>query len=208
MNSDKFTEISKAKYLYNIAPIDNLKSIIKYGILSKNKVKNLLPFTDISNIDVQNRRDNVILPNGKMLHDYANLYFNPRNAMLFYELNNKAALCMQDSLCILRIDTQVLNFQNVFISDRNAAVGGAKFMKADEINSLDFRKIYSESWNDEDPLKKMRLKALMMAEILVYNCIETCYIKEILVANERTLQKVRQLNLPIPVKIEKYLFFE
>ena len=47
-----------------------------------------------------------------------------------------------------------------------------------------------------------------MAEILVYNCIETCYIKEILVANERALQKVRQLNLPIPVKIEKYLFFE
>lgn len=47
MNSDKFTEISKAKYLYNIAPVDNLKSIFKYGILSKNKVKDLLPFTDI-----------------------------------------------------------------------------------------------------------------------------------------------------------------
>lgn len=44
-------------------------------------------------------------------------------------------------------------------------------MKADEINSLDFKKIYSASWNDEDPLKKMSLKALMMAEILVYNCI-------------------------------------
>ena len=82
MVSESFTDITNANYLYNITSIENLESILIHGILSKNKVSNLTRHIDISNAEVQHRRDNVVLPNGKMLHDYANLYFNPRNAML------------------------------------------------------------------------------------------------------------------------------
>lgn len=172
MVSESFTDITNANYLYNITSIENLESILIHGILSKNKVSNLTRHIDISNAEVQHRRDNVVLPNGKMLHDYANLYFNPRNAMLY------SKLYMVNNLCILRVDKKILDIENIFISDRNAAVRGAKYMGADQfLNRLNFSIIYSMNWDYKDPMKKMEYKALMMAEVLIYDCIRALLLK-------------------------------
>ncbi len=203
MVSESFTDITNANYLYNITSIDNLKSILIHGILSKNKVSNLTRYIDISNAEVQHRRDNVVLPNGKMLHDYANLYFNPRNAMLY------SKLYMVNNLCILRVDKRILDIENIFISDRNAAVRGAKYMGPDQfLNRLNFNIIYSMSWDYDDHMKKMEYRALMMAEVLIYDCINPKFIIEVLVANEIAYEKVKNLNLPIDVKIEPWIFFD
>lgn len=81
---------SIVKFLFNINDLRNLKSIFQHGILSKNeKLIRDISSTDLSNPDVQKRRDDKRIPNHGMLHDYANLYFNPRNPMMYYLINHK-----------------------------------------------------------------------------------------------------------------------
>lgn len=131
---------TRSNYLYNIVSIDNLNSILNYGILSKNKVKHHFNYTDISNESVQNIRDNIYVTKNRMLHDFANLYFNPRNAMLYSRLSEI------NNLCILKVDKCVLDLPSTVVSDRNAAVGGARFMSPSQaLKSLNFEIIYSKS---------------------------------------------------------------
>lgn len=56
--SDFYTEV---EYLYNLTSIDNLTSILKYGILSKNNLKRygIKNSTDISDEKVQYERDKI-----------------------------------------------------------------------------------------------------------------------------------------------------
>ena len=90
--------------LYNINSLKNLKSIFDHGILSKNLLKkNALLNEDLSNPSVQNRRECKMVPNHRPLHDYANLYFDARNPMLYSLLLNRGV----DELCVLCIDKKV-----------------------------------------------------------------------------------------------------
>jgi len=74
---------SDVKELYYILHIDNLKSILQHGILCYNKAKKF-GYTSIADEEIQKRREKVVIPGGKRkLHDYANLYFNARNPMMF-----------------------------------------------------------------------------------------------------------------------------
>lgn len=200
MTSELF---KKSKYLYNIVAINNLESVLNYGVLSKNKIRNRIAYTDISNTDVQLIRDNVYVTKNKMLHDFANLYFNPRNAMLYSRLNEV------DDLCILRIDKCVLDLEDTVVSDRNAAVGGAKFMSPLQASKrLNFDIIYSKSWDLNDPQEKLRYKAFMMAEVLVYEKIPPNLIKGIWVANENAYKKIEIINTSIPIEIQPWVFFK
>lgn len=109
---------SIVKFLFNINDLRNLKSIFQHGILSKNeKLIRDISSTDLSNPDVQKRRDDKRIPNHGMLHDYANLYFNPRNPMMYYLINHKKI----DDLCIVCVDKRVLDLEGTVVSDRNAA---------------------------------------------------------------------------------------
>lgn len=194
---------NRSEYLYNIVSIDNLESILRHGILSKNKVQNHFHYIDISNRSVQNRRDNVYVTKDKMLHDFANLYFNPRNAMLY------SRLTQINDLCILKIDKCVLDLPNTVVSDRNAAIGGAKFMSPSQaLKKLDFDIIYSKSWDLDNPQDKLRYKALMMAEVLVYGSVPSHLIKEIWVANEIAYEKVKQITPSILTTIRPKAFFQ
>lgn len=105
-------------FLFNINDLRNLDSIFQYGLLSKNeKIKHGIHSVDLSNADVQRIRNNKRIPNHGMLHDYANLYFNPRNPMMYYLINHKKL----DDLCIICIDKRVLDLDGTVVSDRNAA---------------------------------------------------------------------------------------
>jgi hypothetical protein len=70
---------------YHWGPIDNLASILKFGLLSHNEVrKQNLPHVDLSQAEVQNKRAVLSLyRGGPPLHDYANLSWHPRNAALY-----------------------------------------------------------------------------------------------------------------------------
>ena len=79
--SDRFTEITNQNGLYNIQAIDNVPSIMQRGLLSNEKASRI-DHVSIAMNEVQVRRDLVQVPNGLKLHQYANLYFDPRNPML------------------------------------------------------------------------------------------------------------------------------
>ena len=79
--------------------------------------KNALLNEDLSNPSVQNRRECKKVPNHRPLHDYANLYFDARNPMLYYLLSQRGV----DELCVLCIDKKVLDLPETVVTDRNAA---------------------------------------------------------------------------------------
>jgi hypothetical protein len=68
--------------LHFIAPIDNLASIIAQGILCHERAKNV-GHRSVAMEEIQERRRKVIVPGGLRLHQYANLYINARNKMMF-----------------------------------------------------------------------------------------------------------------------------
>lgn len=80
--------------LYHFTHIDNLESILKHGLLSKNeKIKIGLIHRDISYEEIQERRfsTKVTCGNCGCVHDYVPFYFCRRSPMLFAVVNNKIA---------------------------------------------------------------------------------------------------------------------
>lgn len=101
--------------LHYIVPIINVPSICVHGILSHNKAETV-EHESCAMQEIQDRRAKVIVPGGKPLHEYANLYFHARNPMMYKRKENHMVLC------ILVVSTDVLDLPGVVITDCNAAV--------------------------------------------------------------------------------------
>lgn len=194
------------KFLFNINDLKNLDSIFQYGLLSKNeKIKCGISSVDLSNADVQKIRDNKRIPNHGMLHDYANLYFNPRNPMMYYLINHKKL----DDLCIICIDKRVLDLDGTVVSDRNAASELAAFESPDKGKRyINFPKVFSKYWTSDDLSLQYENKQIQCAEVLVLNKVPRKYLIGILVCTQKAKEKVEVLNLGIQVAINKDLFFQ
>ena len=90
------------------------------GALNLEEIEHMIKQLKIRHVsvasqDVQARRINKMIPGGRKLHDYVNIYLNARNPMLYVLLDQ------QRKLCILRIEKRVLQLRNAIVSDRNAA---------------------------------------------------------------------------------------
>lgn len=194
------------KFLFNINDLKNLDSIFQYGLLSKNeKIKRGISSVDLSNADVQKIRDDKRIPNHGMLHDYANLYFNPRNPMMYYLINHRSL----DDLCIICIDKRVLDLEGTVVSDRNAASELAAFESPDKGNRyINFSKVFSKYWTSDNPSEQYENKQIQCAEVLVLNMVTREYLIGILVCTQKAKEKVESLNLDIQVVINKDLFFQ
>lgn len=107
--------------LYHITHIDNLSGIRLHGLLSKTRMAALhLSMVDISDHEVQDRRDRPEPVFSLPIHDYVPLYFNPKNAMLYKRKELRAFLV------ILAIPiTKAMGELYVF-TDGNAASGSTK----------------------------------------------------------------------------------
>ena len=109
--------------LHFICPIPNIVSVLEHGILSHSKAGPLQPVS-VADPDVQNLRSAVkVPPGGRKLHDYANLYFNGRNPMMYRTTKSHGA----DGICLLKVDITVLDLPGTVVTDSNAASGYAKF---------------------------------------------------------------------------------
>ncbi len=196
-------EISQLKELYYITPISNLQSILKNGILSYNLAKRI-HHVSLAHKDVQNRRENKRLPNGKPLHDYANLYICARNPMLFYLSKNENLA----EVCVLGISIDVIMLKDVVISDRNAARMEARFAPApDGLKIVDNEKTFAKYWTNEDYLIAQDLKARKCAEVLVPYKIKSEFITEIYVSCEKAKATLKSQGFNMPIKIDDFLFF-
>lgn len=177
--SRMFYERTKRASVYNIQAIANIPSVISNGLLSYDRAAGMA-HEPIAMPDVQNRRDNIRIPNGGLLHSYASAYFNPRNPMMYRRQN------MAQSLCILAISAEVLDFPGTIVSDGNAASDYSRFYIPEEgIRELNFAEIYSGWWTDDDRHEQSRKKRLKCAEVLVPGIIPYEYIIGAVVLNEQ-----------------------
>ena len=187
--------------LHYITPIRNLLSIFRNGIFCHNRAKQL-PHADISMNEIQDRREQIKVPNGLHLHDYVNLYFDAHNPMLSRRRNQNL------EICILRISADVLNLQGVVLSDRNASSSYAKFLTYPEgLVELNFEKIFSRYWTDPDQFVEWENKSFKCAEVLVPNVVLPEYITGVYVFNRTAQHRVTELNLNLNIIIQPEIFF-
>lgn len=187
--------------LYFITPIVNVPSILEHGILSYKRSKSV-QHGSVALPPVQERRDKISVPNGLSLHEYANLYFNPRNAMMYKRRE------MVNEICVIVVSGKVLSIENVVIADMNAAALYARFMPPSELESLDFDAIYAKNWNHDDAEQKDVHKKRMCAEVLVPDAVPPQAIQAIYVGNETAKTTLETSGFPAErTHIKPYLFF-
>lgn len=196
---------SDVEELYYITHIDNMPSIMQYGILSRNYAfKKGIDFQDISEEGVQDRRlGKKVLGTNRELHDYANLYFDAHNPML------SARRSRNNEICVLRIRHNVIDMQDVIVTDKNAARDCWFKPVSDGLPLLDKERIYAVMWiyrNPPDPIEEYKHAGEKCAEVLVPCKIDAQYIVGAYVANNNALQQY-QAKTDLTVTINRGLFF-
>jgi hypothetical protein len=202
LNEQQLTNIPFGGLFYT-AHIQNIKSILDLGILSHNLAHSLgLVSEDISNQQVNERRNRTVSTLGGNIHDFAPLYFNPRNPMLY-------VLCKQlikENLVLIRVNPHILLEKNVCFSDGNAAVSSTQFYNnLDDFNKLNWDVIKNEYWTNYPDGKRIKC-----SEVLVKSKIPIFYITDIFVYNQNALDKILLLfpnHLGINSYVENKLFF-
>lgn len=199
--SELFTQITRLTGLYNIQAIDNIPSIMQRGLLSHEK-SSKIRHTSIAMEEVQDRRDKICIPNGMPLHRYANVYFDPRNPMLYVRKDEN------ESLCILKFDRAILDIEGVVVSDRNASSDYASFYQPDiGLRKIDFKLVYASYWTDDNPYEYMRKKSIKCAEVLVPYQVPYEYVVCAAVINETAKQKLENVGFDREIVIEPNMFF-
>lgn len=198
--------------LYYITHFDNIPSILDKGILSHNLVdKKGLRIETIYNEEVNRIRADKAVCEGKKLWDFANLYFQPRNAMLYSLVNRKS---LSEKLAILCIKKKILNRPGVFVTDGNAASSASRMYSYSQCkNSSLLSQISSQVncvwWKKEDGSKRK-----IMAECLVPDKVPPSYIHSIYVSsldlrsNLRSslhqFDKIQSNKIPVVVDPERF----
>lgn len=190
------------KELHFISHIDNLPSLMKWGILSRKTVKRKISkFSDISEEGVQDRRAGKKIPGTKMeLHDYVNLYFDAHNPMLSKRRSKNS------EICVLRIKSEVLDRPEVIITDMNAAKNCWFKTVEDGLKLLDKNEVYATYWTDNDPWEYERKKGIKCAEVLVPGTILQDEILGAYVANKEALMRFQMVS-NLSVETKPSLFF-
>ena len=183
----------KLRGLYYITHIDNLSSILEKGILSHKKViEENIKFTPIYDADIVATRKEKKVIEGKNLWDFVNLYFQPRNAMLyrvvFFGNVNK------EDIIIIGLKSSILENKNIFITTGNAASPQTEFISSNVSNIKEYLKNIREKtdkewWSSADGSKRE-----MMAECLIPEKVGPEYISEIYVSNDIALNKVKKIT--------------
>jgi ssDNA thymidine ADP-ribosyltransferase, DarT len=165
----------EVRELHFITPICNLGSILERGILSHNRADGI-HHGSVASDRVQYWRSRKRVPGGMRLHDYANLYFHARNAMMSYLLYAEGQ--RHTDLIVLRVSPQVLDLPNTVVSDGNSAVGSTRFYPSPEgLAHLDSKLIFARRWVDENGWPDQEAKRVRMAEVLVPYLVSSKYIR-------------------------------
>ena len=202
----RYTAAQRMPSLYYITRLENLRSILDLGILSHDQVvqRGLHPGT-VYDKDIVARRGGIRTPNGKTLHHYANVYFQPRNAMLYRVLHGVDVL---KQVVVLQLRPETLDLQGALVTDGNAAHSGSTIYprsKFDVVWKGINQPLVKEYWSDEDGSKRK-----MMAECLIPDVVPSNLIDAVLVGNEETVPLVRAelRGRDIPVLPQRYQFFQ
>jgi hypothetical protein len=188
--------------LFYIAPIANLPSIVKLGILSHQRCS-CVKHESVAMAEIQERRKDKQIPGARKLHEYANLYFDAHNPMLC-KVQNK-----NDQICVLRVNKDVLDLPGVIIADQNASKSWARFYPVSEgVKALDKDRVFATYWtHPDDPFEERVHKAEKCAEVLVPDRVDSRFLHGAFVANPQALSAFKKLSLKLPVALKSELFF-
>ncbi len=197
--------------LYYITHIDNLPSIVKHGILSHESV-------EIENVqgtsmfkrkkdrkqNCQQKSRTVPKIYEKKLVHHANLFFQPRNPMMYRAIFENG----KEKLAVLEIDSTILKEPGAVIADGDAANETTQFYLPTQETKIPqqlWTIIKSEWWKECDGSKRK-----IMAECLVPDRVKPEYIRSVLVADDKTGNRVRRLvdNFQLPIIPQPHLFFQ
>jgi hypothetical protein len=187
--------------LHYITLIGNVASILTKGILSHHLAERV-PHESVAMQEIQDIRSNKVVPGGRKLHEYANMYFNARNAMLYLRSNAHA------QLCVLRISHAILDLDGVIVTDRNAA-SSARFSPVSTGLALINRDlVFAEYWNHPgDAIGSYNHKKIMCAEVLVPNFIPFDYIFGAYVSCIQSQTALLAVAPDLEVTIDPHFFF-
>lgn len=200
--------IAPIKELYYITHINNIPSILRRGILSHEIIESEgIPFTPIYNAEIVSRRKGIKTPDGRSLWSFSNIFFQPRNPMLYRVVFFSGITSVED-LAVLGIQLNILNRSDIFITNGNAAHSLSDILTEREGKKAlpQIRKeIDKEYWTDEGGSKRK-----IMAECLVPGNIPPTFIKEIYVANHDAAIKVKKMlpSTDLEVIPEPKMFFQ
>lgn len=185
-----------------IMPIANAASVMAYGILSHDRAAQLV-HRSVALQAVQDRRDQKQVPGGLKLHQYANLYFDARNPMMFKRKGDAA------NLCVLRVSVEVLGLANVVITDCNAASMYVRYLAPSQWRLLEFDDIFASDWRHPgDSTRYFQHKSRKCAEVLVPRCVESRFLRGAYVMNSQVGAQLQAAGFTLPVKVDPVLFFQ
>jgi O-acetyl-ADP-ribose deacetylase (regulator of RNase III) len=196
---------AEVKGLFYITHVENVPSILKNGILSHGLVESQkVPFTPIYDAGIVSNRKGKATPERASLWEYANLYFQPRNPMMYRVVHEKTTR----DLAVVGVKPSVLQLAHVMIADGNAASNPTRFFKAPDglkVIESQWTVIQAEYWNDLDGSKRK-----IMAECLVPERIPPDHIHTVFVADHEVKKRVEEALGPtvIPVVPEPNIFFK
>lgn len=196
---------STIKSLYYITHVDNISSILERGILSHAQVESTkVPFTPIYDSGIVTKRQGKQTPSSKSLWEYANLYFQPRNPMMYRVVHEKD----KKDVAIIGVKPDVLNKSGVILTDGNAANDPTHFYTTrDGVVVLQqmWSIIQNDWWNDSDGSKRK-----IMAECLVPDTISPESIHSIYVCDHSVKERIEKNNPTLKVLVipESHFFFQ
>lgn len=156
--------------LHYITPLANMGSIYTMGILSHKRAEKVT-HQSVAMDEIQERRKKVVVPNGRPLHQYVNLYFHARNPMMFKRRE------FHKELCVVKVSKEVLNLPQVVITDGNAASEYVRFYPVMEgLRVIDKKLVFATYWNHDDPIEKFRHASIKCSEVLVPDKVTNTFI--------------------------------
>jgi|GEM_PF-576303 len=180
--------------LWHMTHKDNVASILKNGISSKNKMSKSGEVVDISNQSVQALRVRNETIYNRSLHDYAPTYINIRNPMLYVKKD------FNNDICLLEISIECLEECEFVFTDGNAAsLVTCFFNTAKNVESLPWDVLNADFWTGFVDGKRKRC-----AEILIHPVIKPNYIKRIHCYSAATFLEVANSDFKFELESAMY----
>jgi hypothetical protein len=171
--------------LYYITHIENLPSILEKGILSHELMLSTgINATKISDEEIILRRKERQTPAGESLWKYVNLFFQPKNPML-YRVTHGGSV---DHVAVLGVKREVLGLPGVFISDGNAASGNSTInANSPSLVEAIANQVGTIWWGAVDGSRRS------MAECLVPDYVPPNYLECVYVEDHTVANRVREI---------------
>jgi hypothetical protein len=192
------------KGLYYITHINNISSILERGILSHKLVEEQhVPFTPVYDAQIVSNRRERLAPDGNSLWEFANLYFQPRNPMLYRVISEKD----KKSIAIVSVSPRVLSVPGAFVTSGNAASPLSDILSVREgleIITQMWDIINSDWWREEDGSKRKIMAECLVPGVVPPEFIHSIYVTSRNIADDIPLPSTSKVSV-IP---EPHMFFQ